>query len=292
MSQTYEARIAGEAEAIREIERLTKEGQRSVPIRVPGRGPTRMGIILKKDETLVDISHIVPELPDRVRETIHMNSVSSFVEYLQEWKNTGTRVFSNVQKAPYTFTAVIDWHTDTPSWCTHKCILTLTETEEWMNWIERNGSLMGQADFALFIEQHLNDIVDPDGATMMELALSLEATQGTEFRNKLNMNNGDTQLRSDVATDMRAGKDGALTIPKELTLRIAPFRGIPTTDMKARFMTVLRPPKLSLGYQLIRPQAVIDKIVGAANDIITHEAEVKVFSGYVAAHAPELPMPF
>ena len=50
----------------------------------------------------------------------------------------------------------------------------------------------------------------------------------------------------------------------------------------ARFRTVLRGPQLTLGYQMIRPQAVIDAVLGQANDLITEEAQVPVFSGSVA----------
>ena len=239
-------------------------------------------IVLERGQTVRDLSDLVPRDPDRVRANVSFDNVESFVAYLLEWKKPETRVFASVLAAPYRFTAMIDYHApECPSWLTHVAVLTLSETDEWRTWMASNEKGMEQVAFAQFIEQNLNDVVKPDGATMMELALTLEASQDVQFKGRINLGNGDVGLVSDVKTDMKAGADGQIVIPKEMDLRLPVFRGVPAVELKARFRTVLKGAALSMGYQIIRPKAVVDKMVAGAADLVRHDGGVTVFSGSV-----------
>lgn len=252
-------------------------------VQISGRGgPAVPVMVVGTKQKVVDLSTFVPKNPDRIRAVVKINSVASFAAYVAERKTAHTRIFANVLTAPYTFTAIMDYHEvggQVPAWCAHEAILTLTESREWKTWASKNDTAMRQEEFALFVEQNVADIVSPDGATMLELALSLEASQGVEFRNKLNLQNGDIGLVCDQQTNMKAGRDGQIRIPGEITLRLAPFRGMPAMEVKARFRTVLRPPNISLGYQLIRAEAMLDDVVAKAADQIATETGVTIYSG-------------
>jgi hypothetical protein len=50
-------------------------------------------------------------------------------------------------------------------------------------------------------------------------------------------------------------------------------------NIQARFRYKLDPPRLTLGYQLIRPKSFVDAVVGAAHDTIKTETGVAVYSG-------------
>ena len=271
------------AEAIRELVKLGERKREVTNVSSPlfGNQPTPF-IVIKEGETVRGLSDLIPTTPDRIRTKVELDNVESFIAYLKEFKKPETRVFSNAHNSIHTFTALIDYHNpDKPSWITHKCILTLTETDEWEKWISKDNHPFSQLEFSLFIENNINEIINPDGATMLELALTLEASQDVKFRGKQNLQNGDTMLLSDVNTEMKAGKDGTITIPKELTLNIIPFKGLPPATIQARFRTILRNGQMTLGYQMIRPNLIIDTVIENTRQLITKEAMVPVFGGVV-----------
>jgi len=262
------AKLATTAAGLKLVE-MARDGHGKIPVALVPDGYTVQSMV-----------SMVPPMPDRIRAATTHNSVSSFCEYVNRYKQPNSVVFASVLASPYEFLAILDYHGPMADWGTHTAKLVLTETDEWKVWAGSNGKLFNQAEFALFIEDHLNDVTNPDGGTMLELALNLSATQECGFKGKLNLQNGDVGLVVDQKTDAVAlGKNGEIAIPKELTLQIAPFRGIPQRPLQARFRYTLRPPHLSLGYQMIRPNAFIDEVVGAAYDMIKIETELPVFSG-------------
>lgn len=270
-------------------------GSQTRPIqmaKVPGRGEAQPIMVIGKEEQLVRLEEHVPNDPDRIRQVVELNSVTSFAEYVRKWKTMDTVIFENTLASPYVFTAVIDYHQvqeesdgelldHVPSWTTHVVRLTLTETREWKAWCGASGKLMGQDEFATFVEQNLMDIVEPDGATMLEIALGLEATQETGFSQKLNLSNGDVGFVCDQKTNLRAGKDGTLRVPSEMTLRIAPFRGMTPGEIVARVRTKLVAPRLGIGVELIRPEQMIDVLVSCIRKQLSETLEVPIYSGSV-----------
>lgn len=263
------AKLAQAANGLKIVE-LAHDGHGKIPF-----------VLVPEAHRLESLSSSIPSMPDRIRAHTTHNSVTSFCNYVNRYKNMNTTIFASVLESPYEFLAVIDYHDPMgANWCTHTAKLVLTETDEWKVWAGTSGNMFDQVEFALFIEDHLNDIVEPDGATMLELAMNLNATQDCGFKGKVNLQNGDVGLMLDQKTDAVAlGKNGEIPIPKELTLSLAPFRGIEQMNIQARFRYNLRPPRLTLGYQLIRPKTFVDKVVGAAFDTIMAETELPMYSG-------------
>jgi len=276
-------RLSGlDGSAVREIVALASEagGLRTSQLNHDGHGAIPLAVV---GDVIVDLSKFIPEEPDRIRASVTHNSVTSFCDYLNRYKSDESTVFASVLEAPYEFTAILDYHGKVAAnWGTHIVKLVLTETDEWKTWMQSDKSSMNQAEVAIFIEDNLNDIVEPDGATMLELALNLSATQECGFKGKLNLQNGDVGLVVDQQTEAVAlGKNGEIAIPKELSIKLSPFRGLEQKTISARFRYNLRPPKLTLGYQMIRPKELIDAMVGEAQDLIVSATELPV---YVASH--------
>lgn len=284
---SLDANLAGlDGDAVREVAKLVELAGTLKVTELEHEGHGKIPMVLKPSGfDLEDLRQFMHPHPDRVRAVVTHNSVVSFCEYVNRFKGVYSTIFASVLEAPYEFTAILDYHgTDEgdmfPDWGTHVAKLVLTQTDEWKTWMESNNRSFNQVEFAAFIEDNLNDIVEPDGATMLELALNLNATQESGFKGKLNLQNGDVGLVVDQQTDAVAlGKNGEIAIPKELSIKLAPFRGIEQSTIQARFRYNLRPPKLTLGYQMIRPKALLDAVVGDAHDLICAETKLPVYSG-------------
>lgn len=139
----------------------------------------------------------------------------------------------------------------------HQAVLDLTPTREWRHWTHQDGNLMSQTAFAEHIEDGLPELVSPPAADMLELAQTMQATLGAEFRSAIRLQDGSVQTMYNEDLNTSAGKAGQLTIPSTFTLAIAPFLGEQPYSVSARLRYRLNAGKLTIGYRLERPETVV-----------------------------------
>lgn len=158
-----------------------------------------------------------------------------------------------------------------PGWRDHRAELHLQHTPEWEHWTLKDNIQMSQQAFAEHIEDGLLELVEPPAAEMLELAQTIEATQGANFRSAIRLDSGQVQAKYEETIDTKAGQSGQLTIPTEFKLAIAPFLGENPYGVTARFRYRLNSGKLTLGYRLDRPDAVVrDALDKIAERLRTH----------------------
>jgi uncharacterized protein YfdQ (DUF2303 family) len=155
--------------------------------------------------------------------------------------------------------AVFNDHADHADggWRDHTAVLQLQPDPEWQAWIGRNGKLTGQDDFAEFVEQYAGAVINPDAATMLEVARNFTAARSVNFDQRVNLTSSDVQLTyTEDTTATTRGTKGSIEVPREFTLRLAPYLGVEPVDMIARLRWRLRDGQLGIGYQLHRPDLV------------------------------------
>lgn len=145
-----------------------------------------------------------------------------------------------------------------PRWRQHRSTLLLKRTDEWKHWTLHDSKGMEQEAFAEHIEDGLDDIVEPSGAQMLEIAQSFHATIGGAFRQAKRLKDGSSQLLYTEEVTATAGSEGSLTIPSEIKLGLSPFKGMPRFAVTARLRYRVSGGKLSLSYKLDRPDKIID----------------------------------
>lgn len=164
-------------------------------------------------------------------------------------------------------------------WGDHRATLVLRSTPEWKRWIERDGRIEGQTAFAEHLEDCLADIVEPEGAVMLELAQHFQAAAKVNFRSAKQLADGQRQLVYEETIEARAGQTGQITIPQFFVVGVAPFEGSAGYRIRARLRYRLHDGALKIGYVLDRP----DKVVRAAFDDVLAEVEtttgLKSFAG-------------
>ena len=206
--------------------------------------------------------------PLRKMGTYRFGDPEDFIEYLDKHDSALTELWGDDKQS--TIRAVIDAHGESiPGHEGHTAVLTLPYTNDWKEWIERDGKYSDQVNFAEFIEDHLPNFVAPTGADMLELAQSFQATNKVDFASSQRINSGETQLIYAETLAATAGKKGSLSIPDTFTIGIQVHERGPAYRVEARFRYRLNGGTLALGYRLNR----IDDVRRDAFDAVVTKIE-------------------
>jgi uncharacterized protein YfdQ (DUF2303 family) len=196
------------------------------------------------------------ETPARKSGTTTVRDVESFLTYFEKHADDASEVYADIERR--TVTAVLDAHqAGAARWGKHRVLLELRNTAAWKAWTSQNDRLMPQDAFADFIEDNLVDLVEPDSATMLELAQSFEATTSAEFQSSKRLDSGQRTFSYVEDVQAKAGQRGDITIPSTLTLALRPFEGTEPYKVTARFKYRLGGGNLQLGFKLERPEDVL-----------------------------------
>jgi uncharacterized protein YfdQ (DUF2303 family) len=194
-------------------------------------------------------------------------TTASLAQYLNEHREDGTTVYADEED--FTVTAVINDHgTENPGHRDHRATLSLVQTPACVRWVGAHAKMLSQVDFAQLIEDGLYEIVSPDGATVLEIAQSMQASMGSEFRSANRLTDGQVRFQYTETIDAKAGAAGDLTIPEIITLQFAPFNGSAPITIEARLRYRMQGGKLTLGLWLIRHVEAIRAAFGAELDAL------------------------
>lgn len=199
------------------------------------------------------------EAPRRKTGVVQLADAESLSRYVdRHHQDAGTTVWIDDQLGQVI--AVLNDHASDGTgaqWGDHRAILTLRHTPEWEHWIGQDGRLVGQQQFAEHIDQGLLEVVEPDGATLLEIAQTFHATTAAKFRSAIRLTDGNVQFQYDEEAEAAAGRAGELKIPSTFTLAIAPYVGEEPEAIEADLRYRVRGGELTTGYRLRRPHEVL-----------------------------------
>lgn len=203
-----------------------------------------------------------PELmdyPQRIERSITLDTVESFIAYCNKFITPASIIFADITTAK--FTAIFDYHHGDslqihPNWCEHLATYTCPPTIEWSRWKAKNETWMSQEDFALFIEKNINDVIEPAGSELLEVALTLEAKNKVSFRSGIRLDNGQHQLTYEENIDGKAGEKGQLRIPQKIKLGLRLFIGGAAYEVEAAFRYRVKDGTLTMRYDILRQHLI------------------------------------
>lgn len=232
-----------------------------IEMALPDGTPTQLLITHKDSAVDMDLFEKLLPAPLHCETSVTLHDAQSFAEYLNKFSDDDTMVFIDLQQAK--FVAIIDYHRadNAPQHGHHRATYQCPKTPEWNTWLKYSGEKMSQVEFALFIEDNAEEITNPQGAQMLEIAASLQATNKHDFSSAIKLDNGETQFAYNEVIDGKAGKNGQLDIPTEITVQLQPFQGGPAYERKARFRYRISNGGLMMWYDLVRPQKCIEDAV-------------------------------
>lgn len=99
----------------------------------------------------------------------------------------------------------------------HRVEYTPELDPEWVAWAQIDGQLRSQSDFADFIEDHIESIIDPPGADLLDLVLEIRGHKSVTFRSAQRRQDGNVGLAFDETQGVTGGK-GELVIPPTIAI--------------------------------------------------------------------------
>lgn len=226
---------------------------------------------------VLDLESYLPR-PKAKAGTVGLYAPASFVAYVNRHGGDGTTLWADVQAAR--IVAVIDDHeTEHPGWGQHRATLALRHPPAWSRWMGRSGKLGTQTEFAEHIEDSLPEIVEPDGASMLELAQTFHASGSTAFRSHKRLASGAVEFTYEQTSEARAGERGQMEVPQRFTVALAPFEGLDPFKVEARLRYRIRDGELRIGYVLDRPDEVLRAAFVEIVETVGRETGCEVFMG-------------
>jgi uncharacterized protein YfdQ (DUF2303 family) len=201
----------------------------------------------------VDLEKLL-DSPRAASGTAILEAPADFVRYVGRLEDESTTVWAS--QAALTVTAVFNDHTtEVPGWRDHVAYLRVERDPDWAKWRKLDGALIDQVQFAEHIEDQTHVIVDPDAATMLEVANSFHAHRSSTFSQKIKVESGDIQLAWTDETTASAGS-GRVDVPRRFVLSLAPFVGVAPIEVHASLRYRVKEGRLGLGFRLLHTEDV------------------------------------
>lgn len=239
-----------------------------------------------------------------------MLSIDSLIAHVNRFKDEGSAIFANDDRAAPSITAVLDYSLAGPSidaggplprFGKHRSSFAFPLSDEWKAWAEMNGQQMAMPDFAAFLENRLPDVlfvededdlaedvrrlVDTLGGRgtiatpnkLMELARGLQVNENAIAQEAVNLATGEGVIRFQTSHTDETG--APLKVPALFLIAIPVFRNGPLYRIAARLRYRKNGGRLSFWYDLWRLDRTFDHAFSEAVQRVQDETELPVFIG-------------
>jgi len=194
--------------------------------------------------------------PRRPRGRAVLHQPADFAAYVNRLSDPeSTTVWADVDGSAVV--AILNDHANDSDagWRDHTVTLSLHTDNDWAMWTNNDDYPVSQADFAEHIEKCRHTIVEPDGATLLEIVSNFTAKKNVVFRSGVKLTSGDVSLTYDEQTTAHAGT-GNIEVPSEFNLMLSPYVGTAPQPITARLRYRIEGGGLRIGYSLLRPDLV------------------------------------
>jgi uncharacterized protein YfdQ (DUF2303 family) len=227
----------------------------------------------------VDLQEYQPK-PRRKSGRVTVFDAASFNQVLQDNGDAGNiAIYFDRNPEKPSVVAVLNGNGAAgPGWGDFRANIEFRPTPQWTKWKARDGKMLAQVDFAEFLEENLEDISDPAGAAMLEIASQLQVIRTVNFKSKVTLASGAFVFQHDQDDNAKVGA-GTIDVPQTFTLGIAPIFGLAAYSVPARFRYRITDGKLTLGFKLQRVETMMSQIIEDVISKIERGANVSVMDG-------------
>lgn len=273
---------------------ISKEARRPVVIRTQdGRGDL---VALPGDWNLQTDTSLekLQDTPYRKKGMAKFTVMESFVSYVNKHKRPNSTIYakanSSEKNQPLTVTAVFNDHTPEVNgiapagWQDFRAVLVPDISHEWSTWSSKDGKGMSQFEFAQFIDDNVKDISSsdgyPTGTEMLKMALAFELSQDKRIKSAIRIQSGGTNI--EYVDDDDAATVERMKAFDKFMLGIPVFWHGQAYAVEAKLRYRVREGKLTLWYDLVRTDVVMDDAVEHILSQITSGTESEILYGEIS----------
>lgn len=264
MNEDKQTEVEAARDVVRAANPIHKTGNREIAI-------------IPKGYDLLNLEQYQDE-PARMREHHAFHDVESFILYCSDFRagftNGESRMFGS--KVNSTFTAIFDY----TGWGEHTAKYVCPLSEEWKRWSGMSGKQTNQQAFAQFIEDNLPDVIEPEGAAMLEISRTLEAKKNVNFISNTRLRDSTVDFVFEEKVEATAQK-GSIKIPEVFKIKIPVYDNGELHVIQAKLRYRLEGGKLSIWYELDRAHKVLEAAFQAVRKQIEDGLEVKALMGEI-----------
>ena len=225
-------------------------------------------VVVPEGYAVKSLEHLL-DRPARRKADAHFTEGASFSRYVNDFGGEQTLVLASLEERRVT--ALLDYHAAGPegdaSWCGLRATLSLRLGPEWTAWTGGHNKPLTQLAFAEFLEEHAEQIVQPDAAAVLEVAKHLEAVKTVRFERGVSLGNGAVQLT--YHEEIQGKGRGQVEVPEEFKLALTPFvHGAKSYAVRARLRYRIEDDRLTFRYVLHQPERILEDAFGAELEAI------------------------
>lgn len=183
------------------------------------------------------------EFPAYATGKITLVDPESFVKWVGEFATDSTKLYADISKG--TVVAIIDDHFRPQGdqvlagWRELSATYAPKKSPEWQQWREISGKAFASpSEFGEWLQDHVQDVVEPAGAELMQIALSMRVKRDENWGTIERLSNGDVKFNyaNSVTAEATVGDKKSVAIPEEITLSIPIYESIDPkkVEVKAR----------------------------------------------------------
>lgn len=217
--------------------------------------------------------------PINLEQSVSLNTAKDFIAYVSRYADKNSLVFVDVLEGK--FKAVLDYHKVdnsienegaelSPRHCKHIARFVAEKTPEFKKIENHSGRKFSQTEFALFLEDVMPYINQPDAAVLYEIVQTLNAKTNVDFKSGIRTDNGQVQLTYNETIEARAGNAGNLSIPEQIVFGIQVHRGGNHYALPARFRYRIKEGVITFWYDLDQLEKAIEKSMEDTVEYVRH----------------------
>lgn len=194
--------------------------------------------------------------PRRLRQKVTFETPKAFADYVNAFGagQPSARIFASLERRAVV--AQLDYHGayDAPSWCEHAAHYPAAFDEAFAAWDAIHDRPIPQKAFAEFLQDRAEEAIDPDPASLMEVAEKFEAIRKVDFRSVVNVSTNERQFRYEE----KDAPSGAVSCPKTIRLRTPVFYGCEAFEWQARLAYDIQDGRLAFTVRIHRRAQLLD----------------------------------
>jgi len=245
---------------------------------------------------------IDPPLKDHIAQQISLGDLDSFARYVKRYQSGTTIILAALSSSGGSFTALFDYHRgskdvdgseqdlhantatgirSTPAnRVAHRANYPLPNSFPWQQWMGSNKFAFSQEKFGAFIDANIPDITAPDSASLLDMVLNFEMKSAVDFKSKMVRTTGARALTFTETAEMGGGTaEGTIKVPETLSLLMPIFQGGKPYSITAKLFYRVNNGKLTISYELYRPEQVIETAIKDVIADITSATGITPFVG-------------